>query len=106
MLGVAFLLAVVAYSAADFRKGVRHWRVLSSPEYIDEVSLSDRNCAAIRDQLPPRGRVGFRDATPTDGRHAVTQYSLAPLVVWRDATLPVVVEREGNSVRVSRPGGQ
>ena len=111
VIGVALVLAAVALSAADFWRWLRVWRVSTSPGYVDEVTLSDRNCAAVRDQLPPRGRVGFGGAKPDGDSYMITQYSLVPLVLAHDADPPVVVEvvteRGGlRSVRVSRPKGQ
>src|SRR5262245_24597884 len=76
--GLLLVLGLVAWTAMDVRKTlVKQRKALENVKL--EVIIYEENCAAIRDQLPDRGRVGYRDFSKDpfpDSRHALVQYSL------------------------------
>lgn len=109
-VGVAIVLGLVALSARDFAVTYRTWRAWPPPHVADDITLTEQNCARVRDQLPPGGAVGYRDRTKGDAvgagrRHGLFQYALAPLLLEPGADRPVTVEVSQVFVRVVRRGG-
>jgi hypothetical protein len=95
---LALVLLFVAGSHAFLLTSLP-WRAARAGE--NDAAEYERRLAAVRDQLPPRGRVGYR-AEPkspdwtTAARHFyLTQYGLAPLIVDPSAEgVPVVIDGE------------
>jgi hypothetical protein len=114
--GIVLVLAVTAWSGRTVRNTVRVAELREQDNLAYDETITDRNAARIRGDLPARGTVGFRDAKAgpnstqidTDRRHALVQYALVPLIVARDADRPVVVEvaetPSGPELRVRRTG--
>ena len=101
VLGLYLVLGLVAWAAWDT------WRVLrlypwSPDQVVNDVPSFDARCAEVRDQLPARGAVGYRNRVrqpPWDQRgdrqYALAQYALVPLTVVRDADRTPAVEVSG-----------
>jgi hypothetical protein len=118
-VAAGLVLVLVGLATADLRRIVTLQRQANANVKLDIVWFEEQ-CAAIRDQLPERGAVGYRDQfKDADGmsrRHALVQYALVPLMVeWKTDRVPAVevfadnrshLGRVFGGVRVVRAGGQ
>jgi len=104
--GLVLILGLVGWTARDVWQTVVTLRKQLGGVKLEVVAFEER-CAAVRDQLPARGRVGYRDLSREafpDGRHALVQYALVPLIVeWKTDRTPAVVVLPG-AVRVYQGG--
>jgi hypothetical protein len=92
--GLVVVAVLVALAARDVRRAFTVQRKASENVKLDIVWFEEQ-CTAIRDQLPERGAVGYRDLLKdpkdSDRRHALVQYALVPIIVeWKTPRLPAV----------------
>jgi hypothetical protein len=111
-LAVALMVIVpIAFNIAFLRKVLRH---RPPPGTVDRVTRAEQRFDPIRSELPATGRVGYvlkvKNPRMLDWYEQYglffAQYSLAPLVVEKDADHELLLEDRDEGVRVLRRGAR
>ncbi len=102
--GLAILIMLTAYGVLNVLwQGIRSYRALPEP---DPVTIHEARIAQLRPLLPSAGAVGYVTTVENDrifakerafqnveylAQYALTQYTLAPLIVRNSPDLPLVI---------------